>query len=132
LASAASPSPWQKAKPPSSTFTCRSFYATTAVARFHKSLTKAQREQICFPFDHPLRSVVKNNWEIVKPAISDLNKEQQALCREIMKGLCSEDGHERFMKQMEDDAGSFEDYHVAVFGEPGTACFPSHCPLLVH
>jgi hypothetical protein len=94
--------------------------AETAVARFHKSLTKAQREQICFPFDHPLRSVVKNNWEIVKPSISDLTKEQQALCQEIMKGLCSEDGYERFMKQMEDDAGGFDAYHVAVFGEPGS------------
>jgi hypothetical protein len=94
--------------------------AETAVARFHASLSKTQREQICFPFDHPLRSVVKNNWDIVKPAISDLNKEQQALCHEIMKGLCSEDGMARFTKQMEDDAGGFDAYHVAVFGEPGT------------
>jgi hypothetical protein len=94
--------------------------AESTVARFHKSLSKSQREQICFPFDHPLRSVVKNNWEIVKPAISDLNKEQQALCQEIMKGLCSEDGYQRFMKQMEDDSGGFDAYHVAVFGEPGT------------
>ena len=98
----------------------RSDLAETAAARFYKSLSKSQREHICFPFDHPLRSVVKNNWEIVKPSIDDLNKEQQALCTEIMKGLCSEDGYERFMKQMEDDAGSFEAYHVAVFGEPGT------------
>jgi hypothetical protein len=95
--------------------------AETAVARFYKSLSKAQRELICFPFDHPLRSVVKNNWAIVKPAISDMNKEQQALCREIMKNLCSEDGYERFMKQMDDDsANGFDEYHVAVFGEPGT------------
>ena len=94
--------------------------AETAVARFYKSLSKTQREQLCFPFDHPLRSVVKNNWDIVKPTISDMNKEQQALCREIMKNLCSEDGYERFMKQMEDDAGGFDAYHVAVFGEPGT------------
>jgi len=94
--------------------------AETAVARFHKSLSKSQRDLICFPFDHPLRSVVKNNWEIVKPSIGDMTTEQQALCEEIMKGLCSEDGHERFKKQMEDDAGGFEAYHVAVFGEPGT------------
>lgn len=94
--------------------------AETAVARFYKTLSKSQREQICFPFDHSLRSVVKNNWDIVKPAISDLNTEQQALCQEIMKNLCSEDGYHRFMKQMEDDAGGFEAYHVAVFGEPGT------------
>ena len=94
--------------------------AETAVARFHASLSKTQREQICFPFDNPLRSVVKNNWDIVKPTISDLNQEQQALCQEIMKGLCSEDGYDRFMKQMDDDSGGFDAYHVAVFGEPGT------------
>ncbi|WP_168221547.1 DUF3500 domain-containing protein [Aquisphaera giovannonii] len=97
----------------------RSAAAETAVARFYKSLTKPQREAICFPFDHKLRSVVKNNWSIVKPAIRDMDKEQKALCREIMKGLTSEEGHERFMRQMKDDSpGGFEAYHVAVFGEP--------------
>ena len=64
--------------------------------------------------------MVKNNWAIVKPTISDMNKEQQALCHEIIKNLCSEDGFERFTKQMEDDYGGFDKYHVAVFGEPGT------------
>ncbi|MDG3007342.1 DUF3500 domain-containing protein [Paludisphaera mucosa] len=92
--------------------------AETAVARFYKSLSKSQREAICFPFDHQLRTVVKNNWSIVKPTIRDLDKEQQALCREIMKDLSSEDGYERFMRQMKDDAGGFDAYHVAVFGEP--------------
>jgi hypothetical protein len=48
-----------------------------------------------------------------------MKPEQQALCREIMKNLCSEEGYERFMKQMDDDAGGFESYHVALFGEPG-------------
>lgn len=56
----------------------------------------------------------------MKPSIGDLTPEQQAICSEIMKNLCSEDGYERFMKQMDDDAGGFEAYHVAVFGEPGT------------
>jgi hypothetical protein len=93
--------------------------AETAVARFHQSLTKEQRDLICFPFDHKLRSVVKNNWAIVKPKISDLNSDQQAICREIMKGICSEDGYDRFARQMKDDAGGFGNYHVAVFGEPG-------------
>ena len=30
---------------------------------------RAARSCICFPFDHPLRSMVKNNWAIVKPTI---------------------------------------------------------------
>ena len=94
--------------------------AETAVARFYKTITPEQRKVICFPFDHPKRSMVNNNWDIVKPAISEMSAEQQNLCQEIMKNLCSEDGYERFMKQMEDDSGGFETYHVAVFGEPGT------------
>jgi len=94
--------------------------AETAVARFYQTLKPEQRKLLCFPFDHPLRKRVGNNWAIVKPTIDDMSSEQQALCREIMKNLCSEEGYERFMKQMDDDAGGFEHYHVAVFGEPGT------------
>lgn len=94
--------------------------AETAVARFFKTLSDEQRKLLCFPFDHPLRSRVQNNWAIVKPKISEMSKEQQDLCKEIFKNLCSEEGYERFQKQMEDDYGGFEEYHVAVFGEPGT------------
>lgn len=94
--------------------------AETAVARFFKTLKDEQRKLICFPFDHPLRSQVKNNWAIVKPTIGDMSTEQQALCEEIFKNLCSEEGYERFKKQMDDDYGGFDSYHVAVFGEPGT------------
>ena len=94
--------------------------AETAVARFYKSMTPEQRKILAFPFDDPLRKRVGNNWAIVKPSISELTPEQQSICREIMKNLCSEDGYERFMKQMDDDDGGFEAYHVAVFGEPGT------------
>ena len=75
---------------------------------------------ICFPFDHPKRSEVHNNWAIVKPTIGDLTNEQQALCQEIFKNLCSEEGLRAVQKQMDDDYGGFENYHVAVFGEPGT------------
>jgi hypothetical protein len=94
--------------------------AETAVARFYKTLTAEQRNVLAFPFDDPLRKRVGNNWAIVKPTIGELTAEQQSLCAEIMKNLCSEDGYERFMKQMEDDDGGFDAYSVAVFGEPGT------------
>ena len=94
--------------------------AETAVGRFYKTLKDEQKKNICFNFDHPLRSQVKNNWAIVKPTIGEMTNEQQALCKEIFKNLCSEDGYDRFTRQMEDDNGGFESYHVAVFGEPGT------------
>ncbi len=97
-----------------------SFPAETAVARFYATLKSEQKELICFPFDHPLRSQVRNNWAIVKPTIGDMTAEQRALCQEVFKNLCSEEGYERFTRQMGDDYGGFESYHVAVFGEPGT------------
>jgi hypothetical protein len=105
---------------PAQTGPSASSAAETAVARFYKTITPEQRNLICFPFDHPLRKRVDNNWAIVKPAIKDMSSEQQALCQEIFKNLCSEEGYERFTKQMEDDDGGLENYHVAVFGEPCT------------
>lgn len=97
--------------------------AETAVKRFYDSLTGAQREEICFPFDHQLRSRINANWAITKPKIDDYTKEQQAILDEIFKGVVSPDGYERFKKQMEDDAGGFGEYHVAVFGTPGSGQF---------
>jgi hypothetical protein len=94
--------------------------AETAVARFYATLKPEQKKLICFPFNHPKRGMVNNNWKIVEPDIGDLTIEQQALCREIFKNLCSEEGYERFTRQMKDDYGGFESYHVAVFGEPGS------------
>ena len=91
----------------------------TAVARFYRSLDEGQKAQICFPSEHPLRYQVANNWAVVRPAIGDLRPEQRALCGEVLKALCSEDGHERFVRQMGEDGGGFERYHVAFFGEPG-------------
>src|SRR4051812_30440367 len=38
----------------------------TLVGQLYKSLKEGQRKGICFPFDHPLRSDVDNNWFIVK------------------------------------------------------------------
>src|SRR5262249_38728699 len=88
--------------------------------RFFQSLKPEQRKAICFPFNHVKRLQVANNWKIVDPTIGDLTLEQQALCQEIFKNLCSEDGYDRFRKQMQEDYGGFSQYHVAGFGEPGT------------
>jgi hypothetical protein len=93
--------------------------AETAVARFYRSLTDGQRARICFPCDHPHRLQVQNNWAIVPERIADLTAEQRALCDEVLRGLCCEDGYDRFARLMEEDGGGFDRYHVAVFGEPG-------------
>ena len=90
----------------------------TAVSRFARSLTAAQRRILAFPFDHPLRSVAINNWKIVEPRIENLARSQQDLCREVFETLCSPEGVSRFDRSMRDDYGGFAKSHVAVFGDP--------------
>lgn len=98
--------------------------AETAVKRLYGTLTSDQRKAICFPFDDPKRNRINANWAITKPTIGDFfTKEQQAIVDEIFKGATSPDGYERFQKQMEDDSGGFDTYHVALFGEPETGKF---------
>ena len=95
--------------------------AETAVKRFYDTLTDAQRKVICFPFDDPLRSKINANWAITKPTIEEFfTKDQHKILEEIFRGVTSPDGYERFQKQMKDDDGGFGEYHVAVFGAPGT------------
>lgn len=98
--------------------------AETAAKRLYESLNDSQRKVICFDFDHPLRKTINANWAITKPTIDDFfSKEQQATIDEIFRGVTSPDGYERFLKQMEDDAGGLGQYHVALFGTPGSGKF---------
>jgi hypothetical protein len=98
--------------------------AETAAKRLYESLNDQQRKVICFPFDHPLRSKINANWAITEPKIADLfNKDQQATIDEIFRGVTSPDGYERFLKQMEDDNGGLNQYHVALFGTPDSGKF---------
>jgi hypothetical protein len=98
--------------------------AETAVKRFYDTLDEKQKKVICFPFDHALRSRINANWAITKPTIDELfNKDQQALLDEIFRGVVSPEGYEKFKKQMEEDYGGFDQYHVAVFGTPGSGQF---------
>ena len=79
------------------------------------------------PFDHAKRSMINNNWFIVDPKEASIGKlynaDQQEMILQIFKGVTSEDGYQRFEKQMKDDAGGFDKYTCAIFGEPGTGKF---------
>ena len=98
----------------------------TLVTTLYKALREEQRQAICFPFDHPLRSKVDNNWQITKQTIAEVfNKDQQAMIREIFLDLHSPEYAERVVHQVEHDAGKegFGACSVALFGEPGTGKF---------
>lgn len=99
--------------------------AETAVQRFYATLTDKQKETICFPFDHELRQKISANWAVTEPFIGDdfYTDKQRKMLEEIVRGVTSEDGYERLLKQMDDDSGGFTEYHVAVFGEPGSGKF---------
>ena len=98
--------------------------AETAVKRFYDSLAEEQRKVICFPFEHELRHTISPNWAVTEPTIGEFfSNEQQALIDEIFQGVSSGDGYERFQKQMDEDAGGIGNYHVALFGKPGSGKF---------
>ena len=98
--------------------------AETAVGRFYQSLTDAQREVVCLPFDHQLRNKINANWHVVKPTIGEIfTEKQRANVLEIVRDVTTEDGYERLLQQMEDDAAGIDAYSCAIFGEPGHGNF---------
>jgi hypothetical protein len=98
----------------------------TLVATLHKSLTEEQRKSVVFPFDHPLRSKVDNNWHITDKKLAQFfTADQQAMVKEIFMGMHSEQYADTVYKQVEHDSGKegFGSSSIALFGEPGTGKF---------
>jgi hypothetical protein len=97
----------------------------TLVAQLYKTFKEEQRKAICFPFDHPLRSDVDNNWFIVKDkrVKSFFDKDQQAMIRDIFMSMHSEEYAPKVLEQVEHDnkdIGGLGGCSIAMFGEPGT------------
>ena len=94
------------------------------VAQLYSSLNEEQKRRLVFPFDHPLRSKVDNNWHITDARVGrSFNPDQQALIRDIYRGLHSDEFVERALKHLDDDAGGIGNYSVAMFGKPGSGAF---------
>jgi Protein of unknown function (DUF3500) len=99
--------------------------AENIVTQLYGTLSDEQKKAICMPFDHAIRSNINANWAITKPKISDdfYTVEQKQLIKDILKGVTSADGFERIVKQTADDNGGWDEYHVAIFGTPGSEKF---------
>jgi hypothetical protein len=99
--------------------------AETVVKELYTSLTDSQKKTICFPWNHEKQHRISANWNITEPAIEDdfYTVEQRKMIEDIFKGVTSDDGFERFKRQMRDDYGGFGEYRIAIFGEPGTGKF---------
>lgn len=99
--------------------------AEVAVKEFYATLTDKQKSKICLPFDHGKRSRISANWAVTEPTIdSDFyTAAQRDAIKSVLKQITSEDGYKRFLHQMDEDAGGWDSYHVAVFGDPNTSMF---------
>jgi hypothetical protein len=99
--------------------------AETAVQKLYSTLSAEQKQAICFPFGHESRSKINANWAVTDHKIASdfYTAEQKDLIGVIFKGVTSEDGHGRFLEQMDYDDGGFDQYSCAIFGEPGTGQF---------
>jgi hypothetical protein len=96
----------------------------TLVTTLYHSLTPEQKSKMAFPFDHPLRSKVDNNWFITPARIGkSFTPDQQAMIEEIFRGLHNPEFVDKVMHHMKEDAGGFGNYTIALFGEPGTGAF---------
>ena len=97
--------------------------AETAVGRLYESLTAEQRTVVVLPWDDERRTRINANWHVTKAGVWPFTKDQQTLITEIVKGVTSADGYERFLKQMEDDDGGIGQYSVAIFGDASSTPF---------
>jgi hypothetical protein len=99
--------------------------AETAVKELYSSLSKEQRPIVALPLDDKRRTQINPNWHITKATIGKFfNAAQQDLITKIFKGMTSEDGFERFQKQMADDSGGgLKAYSIALFGDPNDGPF---------
>lgn len=98
----------------------------TLVAQLYGSLSPKLRQEMVFPFDHPLRRKVDNNWTITRVSVGrHFSPDQQALIRQIFDGLHSEEYRAKVRHQVEHDHGrrGFGACSVAIFGQPGSGKF---------
>lgn len=99
----------------------RTSVAETAVSEFYGTLSDEQKKVLVLPFDHPNRTRISANWHVTEPTLGEkfFTTAQRELVTRILKGLCSEEGHERLTRQMDEDAGGLHEFSVALFGAPG-------------
>jgi len=90
------------------------------VKTLHESLSPAQRELLCMAWDHPKRTTISANWAIVNTSIGELKPDQQEMVKGILRGLTTDEWYPRLQKQMQDDSAGLTNYHIALFGDPGT------------
>lgn len=106
----------------------------TCAKALHRSLSEAQRREVCFDWDHRdaerglLRTFIANHWQVTRPCVrSDFfTREQQHLIHDAFTHLVNPAWYPRFMKQLKDDTKGHPwgaDQSIALFGDPEAGPF---------
>lgn len=96
----------------------------TLVAQLYDSLSEAQKQSVVFPFDHPLRHRVANNWHVTEERVGQFfNADQRTLIAEIFNGLHSPEFLPELHRKLRDDEGGIDRHSIALFGQPGQGAF---------
>jgi len=99
------------------------------VRALYRTLTPAQRGEICFAWDHAdeargvVRTFIANHWQVTRPCVRSafFSADQQRLIYAIYLGLLAPEWHARFVQQLADDTYGHPwgaDQSVAIFGDP--------------
>ncbi|MAE96928.1 MAG: hypothetical protein CL910_19950 [Deltaproteobacteria bacterium] len=97
-------------------------------AELYRGLGPNQRDEIAFPWNHIdgerglLRARVAASWQITRPSLDSdfFSADQRALVRAIFEGIIDPAWHERYDRQLTDDAGGWGRHQsIGLFGEPG-------------
>ncbi|MFP6670565.1 MAG: DUF3500 domain-containing protein [Pirellulaceae bacterium] len=98
--------------------------AEIASKELYATLSAEQKKVVALPWSDPRRTKINANWSITDIEIGTFFKKPQIeLIHKVVKGITSEDGYDRFQKQMEHDAGGFDAYAIALFGNPDSGPF---------
>jgi uncharacterized protein DUF3500 len=108
--------------------------AESSAKALHRSLSEAQRREVCFPWDHRderrglLRTFVANHWQVTRPCIRGdfFTREQQHLIHETFTNLVDPAWYPRFILQLRDDTkgqpfGAHQS--IALIGDPDEGPF---------
>lgn len=123
----------QPATPPASAPTARSA-AESALSTLYSSLSDAQRQAVCFDWNHMdqrrglLRTFISNNWQITRhPVASNFyTRDQQTMIHDIFRGIIHPEWYARVVQQLRDDTGGQpwgSAQSIAIFGTPGSENF---------
>ncbi len=98
----------------------------TLVSNLFQSLTPEQKTAVTFPFDHPLRSKVDNNWQITPHLVGKFfTPDQQQMITEIFRDLHNPEFVDKVFQHMKEDTkgAGLAACSIALFGQPDSGAF---------